>query len=201
MDSVLLIDDHPLARDGIGKWLEEAGRFIIAGEADSLAQARSLLETASPLPSLIILDISLGTDNGLSFIPEATAICKTRGENPPAILVCSMYKDPFLAQSAIESGARGYISKSADRQELIAAIDTLIRGEQYIEMDLKVPGRTKAWAALTRRELEILIMVKRSLSNRQIAEAMGLSLRTVENHLGHMYLKTGANSRRALFEL
>jgi NarL family two-component system response regulator LiaR len=201
MVSILLIDDHPLVRDGIGKRLEETGRFVIAGEAASLAQARSLLETMTPLPALIILDISLGADNGLSFIPEAGGICKARGEKPPAILVCSMYNDPFLAQSAMKKGASGYISKSADRGELTAAIDTLLGGGQYIEKSLDVPGRTTAWGELTRRELEILTMVKRSLTNQQIADALYVSVRTVENHLGHIYLKTGAGSRRALFEL
>ncbi|MDR2501269.1 MAG: response regulator transcription factor [Treponema sp.] len=201
MDAILLIDDHPLVRDGIGKRLEETGRFAIAGEAASLAQARSLLETMRPPPALIILDISLGTDNGLSFIPEAGAICKARGEKPPAILVYSMYKDPFLAQSALKSGASGYISKSADRLELTAAIDALLGGGRYLEKSLDVPDRTTAWTELTRRELEILTMIKRGLTNRQIADALCVSVRTVENHLGHIYLKTGAVSRRALLDM
>jgi NarL family two-component system response regulator LiaR len=199
--SVLLIDDHPLTRCGIGDWLRGTGRFSIAGEAATLAQARSLLETLASLPALVILDISLGQENGLSCIAAIQEAAQARNEKTPAMLVCSMYDDPFLARTAMESGADGYISKSASPQELLAAVDTVLAGEQYIDKNLESRSGNKAYAELTRREWEILTLLKRSLNNRQIAEAMHVSLRTVENHLSHIYLKTGVSSRRGLVDL
>jgi len=119
----------------------------------------------------------------------------------PNVLVCSMYEDPFLARRAMELGARGYVTKSAVADEITAAIDAIAAGGTYTSVKSKTRDQGKMFTALTRRENEIAALVKQSLTNRQIIEMLGLSNRTLENHLKNIYDKTGVTSRKELFDL
>jgi NarL family two-component system response regulator LiaR len=198
---VVLVDDHPLAINGIGAWLDAAGRFTIAGTAGTAAGARELLESLDPLPDLVILDIALGGENGLAVIPALKETARKRKAPLPGIVVCSMYEDPFLVQSAFDAGAGAYVAKSADIREIVTAIDAVLAGETYANPAYETPARQWASAGLSAREREIAAMVKRSLSNKQIAVKLGISIRTVENHLSHIYVKTNTYSRNELAEL
>jgi NarL family two-component system response regulator LiaR len=111
-----------------------------------------------------------------------------------------MYEDPFLVQNALDAGAGAYIAKSADIQEIIAAIDAVLAGKTYINPVYKIPARKWASAGLSAREREIVSLIKQHLSNKQIAKKMGISVRTVENHLSHIYVKTNTYSRSELTE-
>lgn len=199
MTSIFLIDDHPLAINGIGAWLNSTGRFTVSGAAGNLAEAASLLEQLEYLPDIIILDVSLGTDDGLKFIPMLKEIVtKRKVPQSPKVLVCSMYEDPFLIQRAIDAGADAYIAKSADLNEIITAIDTILAGKMYAS---RIEYAGKIYKSLTARENEIAALVKQSFSNRQIAKRLNITERTVENHLVHIYNKIGISSRAELFEL
>jgi NarL family two-component system response regulator LiaR len=200
MIRVVLIDDHPLAINGIGAWLSAAGRFTIAGAAGSTAGARELLESLDPLPDVVILDIALGGENGLAVIPALKEIAQERQAPLPGIVVCSMYEDPFLVQNAFDAGAGAYIAKSADIKEIITAIDAVLAGETYTNPSCEIPAQKWVSIGLSTREREIVAMIKQSLSNKQIAEKMGISIRTVENHLSHIYIKTSTASRNELAE-
>ena len=205
MISIVLVDDHPLAVKGIGAWLQGTksngeSRFTIVGTAGNLEEAGSLLEKLDPLPDIIILDISLGAEDGLDFIPVLKEICTKRKAPLPGILVCSMYEDPFLIQRAVDAGAAAYVSKSEESGEIIAAIEAVMDGQTYINDKYRIHN-PELWTFLSRRENEIVSMVRRSMNNQQIAEQLGLSIRTVENHLARIYVKTGALSRRDLFDL
>ena len=200
MIQIVLIDDHPLAVNGIGTWLSGTGRFAVSGAAGSLADARSLLVNLGSLPDIIILDLSLGTEDGLEIIPALKEICAARKAAQPGILICSMYEDPFLIQRAFDAGASAYISKSADFGEIIAAIDAILAGKNYLDAKYQLQN-PNLWADLTPRESEIVSLLKRSMNSRQIASTMGLSIRTIENHLAHIYVKTGTASRQELMEL
>jgi DNA-binding NarL/FixJ family response regulator len=208
MVSIALIDDHPMLTNAIGAWLEATGRFTIAGCAASLAEARSLMEKLDPMPQIVILDISLGSGNrgsvqedGLAFIPELKKICKERKAPMPNVLVCSMYEDPFLVRRAMDFGAKAYVTKSAVAGEIIAAIDAILAGGTYTGVKSKIRDQNKTFLALTRRENEIVALVKQSLTNQQIVKMLGLSSRTLENHLQNIYEKTGVTSRNELFDL
>jgi DNA-binding NarL/FixJ family response regulator len=194
--------------NAIGVWLEATGRFTIAGTAASLEEARKLMKELESLPQIVILDISLGSENkgavqedGLTFIPEIEKICNERNAPMPAVLVCSMYEDPFLVQRAMDLGAKGYVAKSAVAGEITAAIDAILAGETYTSVKIKKQDKKKTFHALTRRESEIAALVKQSLSNQQIAKMLGLGARTVDNHLRNIYEKTGITSRKELFDL
>jgi len=195
MTSIVLIDDHPLAINGIGAWLTGTGRFIIAGTAGCLEQARELMEQLVHLPQIIILDISLGAQDGLEFIPALKEICVKRKFPVPRILVCSMYEDQFLIKLAMESGADAYVPKSADSREILRAIDAILQGGSYVNEKYQISKPDHAWSTLTRRESEIVYLVKRNYSAKQIAKNLFISIRTVENHLSNIYVKTGVSSK------
>jgi len=208
MISVVLIDDHPMLTNAISVWLETTGRFTIAGTAASLEEARILMKELEPLPQIVILDISMGGGNnasvqedGLTFIPELEKICKERKAPMPAVLVCSMYEDPFLVQRAMDLGAKGYVAKSAAHGEITAAIDAILAGKTYTSVKIKKQDQKKTFPILTRRESEIVALVKQNQSNQQIAKMLGLNNRTVDNHLRNIYEKTGVTSRKELFNL
>jgi len=201
MISIVLIDDHPLAINGIGAWLNGTDRFVVSGAAKSLTEAAALTEKLENLPDIIILDISLGPEDGLDFIPILKEICARRNAPMPDILVCSMYEDPFLVQRAIDSGARAYVPKSAEPGEILAAIDTLLKDGVYINPRCREKAPKQPWPKLTHRENEIVALIKQNMSSKQIAKRLCITIRTVENHLSHIYLKTGAASREELLEM
>ena len=196
-----MIDDHPLAINGIGAWLKGTGKFDIAGTAGTLVEAGTLMKRLKPLPDVIILDISLGAEDGLDFIPALKEICAKREADLPGILVCSMYEDPFLIQRVMDLGARAYVPKSADLSEIIAAIDALLAGDVYINEKYQLQTQKQNWQILTRRENEIVSLIKQSLSAKEIAKRLNINLRTVENHLVRIYTKTNTASREELFNL
>jgi len=200
MISIVLIDDHPLAINGIGSWLNGTGRFAVSGAAKSIAEAATLMEQLESLPEIVILDISLGPEDGLDFIPMLKEICEKRNAPMPGILVCSMYEDPFLVQRAMNSGASGYVPKSSGPEEILAAIEALLKGGVYIPRRL-VRAPEQPWSKLTRRENEIVALIKQNMNSKQIAKRLRINIRTVENHLSHIYLKTGVTSREELLQM
>jgi NarL family two-component system response regulator LiaR len=201
MIQVVLIDDHPLVINGIGAWLSATGRFSIAGTAGSIAEAQALLESLKSPPPLVILDIALGGESGLAVIPLLKEICEKKNAPLPGIVVCSMYDDIFVIQNAFHAGAGAFVSKSADISEIITAIDTVLAGETYLNDKYKVLMQQWAASGLTPREREIAALIKQSLSNDQIAQKMAISVRTVQNHLAHIYVKTNTHSRAELAQL
>jgi NarL family two-component system response regulator LiaR len=201
MTTIVLIDDHPLATNGIGAWLNGTGRFTVSGAAKNLAEAARLMEKLEKPPEIIILDISLGAEDGLDFIPALKKICAKRNVPMPGILVCSMYEDPFLVQRSINEGARAYVSKSAEPEEILTAIDTMLKGGVYVNPKYKKRLTEHKWSILTRRENEIVTFVRQNMNNKQIAKRLHITIRTVENHLSRIYIKTSTASRAELQEL
>jgi len=193
---VLLIDDHPLTSLGLAFCLEETGCFHVSGQASSLGEAQGFIEMPR-IPSLIILDIQLGKENGLDFLPFLKKFCLANGIPKPPVLVCSVFDDPFRIQTALKLGASGYVPKNGSKEDLLNAIDAIFRGEIYLasEHNVKLGEMSDKYTQFTSRELEVLNLLKQNKTNKQIAETMEISKRTVENHISNIYLKTGASSR------
>jgi DNA-binding NarL/FixJ family response regulator len=176
--------------------------FFIAGTATTLEQARSLLEQLEPMPKIIVLDVSLGKEDGLALIPEIKSLCEKRRAPLSGILVWTMHEDPFLIQRAMELGASAYVAKSAKSEEFLAAIEAMLSGVPYVnaEFQKRKEQRQKSFT-LTSRENEIAALVKQSLTAGQIAKRLGINIRTVEKHLERIYIKTETSTWEELHSL
>jgi NarL family two-component system response regulator LiaR len=202
MIPILLIDDHQMVTSALSAWLCADGRFFIAGTAATLEQARKLMERLDPLPQIIILDVSLGKEDGLTLIPEIKTLCEKRKAPLPGILIWSMYEDHFLIQRAMDMGAAAYVAKSAKSEEFLAAIEAILSGVHHIKAEYQTrKEQQKDRFRLTSRENEIAALVKQSLTTGQIAERLGISARTVEKHLERIYFKTETSSWEELHNL
>jgi len=195
---VMLVDDHPMVNSGIASILEETGRFSVIAQVNSLSAAKKFIQenkaqdadlTESNFPSIIILDILLGEENGLDFLPFMKNFCRSNKISKPYVLVCSVLEEPFRIQAALKMGASGYIPKTGSNQEFLEAIDAVLRGETYIssEHSAKVLKTYGLYTKFTKRELEILDMIKNNKSNKQISDELSLNIRTVENHVSNIY--------------
>jgi DNA-binding NarL/FixJ family response regulator len=208
MLKVLLIDDHPLINAGLTSCLEKTGRFTVTGQAATLAEAVQFIEegsegTSHDLPSCIILDIQLGRENGLDFLPFLDTHCKKHKTVKPPVLVCSVICDPFRIKNALDMGAAGYLPKTGSMDEVVTAIDTVLKGGTYLpeQYKIKLEENPGLFTLLTQKETEILALVRENRTNTQIAENLGLSEQTVKNHIRNIYFRTGAGGRDDLLRL
>ena len=205
MTKVMLIDDHPVTNKGLAACLEGTGRFTVCAQATTLADAKRHIEEATPggLPSVVILDVILGDENGLDFLPFLENHCRVKGLSRPAVLICSVLEEPFRIQTAMKLGASGYVSKSESEAVLIAAIDTLLRGEIHLS-DRHSAQAMRAlglYERLSKRELKVFELIKQNKSNTEIADELCLSVGTVKNHVSNIYFKTETNDRQELLKL
>ena len=164
--NVLLVDDHPMVNSGLAAILEETGRFKVTGQAVSLDEAKQITETSveeNSFPSVVILDITLGEENGLDYIPYLNKICAEKKLQKPKVLICSVLEEPFRIQSALRMGASGYIPKTGSKIEILEAIDTVLRGEVYLseKQSEKLKNSYGLCSKFTKRELEIFYIDKR----------------------------------------
>ncbi|MFJ4155570.1 response regulator [Pseudomonas sp. NPDC089752] len=185
---LLLIDDHSLIRAGVRALVSDIPGYCVVGEADDGDQ---LLEQVQQLaPDIVLLDISMRSTSGL----DALTLLRATG-NTCKVLILSMHTDPDLIMRALESGAHGYLLKDATATELEQALVALRNGERYlspaiahtvINQALMRSQQGKQHNAdrhnLTARQLEILRLIVRGKSSREIAAGLGLSIKTVETH-------------------
>lgn len=198
---LLIADDHSLLRAGLRSLLSnEADIEIIAEAADGKETLRHCFELS---PDVVLLDINMPEPDGLEVIKKIRETgLKIR------VLVLTAYEDESLLREAIRSGASGYIIKRAVETELIDAIHAVQRGELYVHPavthallgDLASPLVPEEIAAeqLTPRETEVLCLISEGYTNRQIADSLNLSIRTVEGHRANMMGKLNVRSRLEL---
>ena len=200
---VMLIDDHPMLNYGLASCLEETGRFSVSAQAGSLNEARYIIEKAEKLPSLVILDILLGEENGLDFLSFLKNFCREKQMLKPPVLICSVLEDPFRIRSAISLGASGYVSKTGTKAELLLAIETVLSGKVFVSdiHNIMLQERSSTHAKFTKRENDVLNLVMQNKTNQQIAQLLDINIRTVENHISNIYFKTGAENRVELMKL
>lgn len=173
---LILVDDHPLVRDGLRARLEVVPRIEVVGEADNGANALELAEQIHP--DLMLVDIGMKEMNGIQLTHELT-------QRHPKIrvLILSMHDSSACIASAVRAGARGYVLKDADSREIIAAIDAVSAGgnyySQHVTRALITPPSIDS---LTDREREVLILIAQGLCNKTIATRLHISARTVETH-------------------
>ena len=188
--SVLVIDDHPLVRDGLKKSLTSAG-FNCVGEAGSIKEAIAMIALHNP--DVITVDINLPDGNGLEIIHWAR-------ENSPtiAIVVLTLDDDLDLVSAASQSGAQAFISKSESAEHLVSAIKSVIAQPSLFisRHTLALLGRQKFQHLLSPRERMVLTHLEGELSLAEIAAAMFISHATVKTHCASIYRKLDTQSRR-----
>lgn len=190
---VLIVDDHPLFRKGMRTLLESMPDIEVAGEATNGVEA---VEKGLALkPDLILMDLQMPEGGGL----EATRRI-TESDPQIHILVVTLFEDDDSVFAALRAGARGYILKDADEEEMMRAIHAIGKGEAIFSpaiaarlMDYfagtKKSPEPEIFPELTDREREILQLIARGESNAAIAEQLSISLKTVRNHVSNIYNK------------
>jgi len=174
---LMLVDDHPLVRDGLRARLEAVPGFEVVAEAGNADEAHAQLEAVQP--SLILMDVGMKGVNGIEL---TTALL----ERQPRLLVLmlSMYDNPEYVQRAMQAGARGYVLKDAPASEIIAAIEAVAGGGTFLSpaVSKRLFRNQAPRPLLSARESEILSALARGLSSKQIAREINVSVRTVEAH-------------------
>ena len=195
---VLLVDDHPITRQGMRALVNQQLNLEVCGETDNAAQA---VEWVAKLqPDLAIVDISLKTANGI----ELTKNIKAQAPNLP-VLVVSMHDEALYAERALRAGAMGYVMKQDAGEKVVLAIQHLLRGEIFLSPRMKEKmlhrfvkkkreGMVFAIDTLSDREMEVFQLIGNGYSTRQIAEKLGLSSKTIDSYREHLKLKLGLES-------
>ncbi|MET9374364.1 response regulator [Streptomyces sp. NPDC003035] len=195
--SLLIVDDHPVVRDGLrGMFAVDPG-FDVLGEASGGVEA---VELALRLdPDVVLMDLRMPGGNGVDAIAELTR----RGARS-RVLVLTTYDTDTDTLQAIEAGATGYLLKDAPRDELFAAVRAAAEGRTVLSPAVasRLVSRVRAPAAptdqsLSARERDVLALVAKGTSNRAIAAELFISEATVKTHLTHIYGKLGAKDRAA----
>jgi DNA-binding NarL/FixJ family response regulator len=199
----LIVDDHPIFRDGLRELLMTTPDFEVCGEAEREDEA--IQQVLATDPDLITVDISLASGSGLSLIS------RIKKHKPSAIILAiSMYEDRAYAERALAAGASGYVCKHADNKELKLALQMVQRGEIYVNRSilqrmLAQKGSTASASLrmdqqLSGRELEIFNLIGRGRTTPQIAQQLGIAISTVETYRERLKTKlnlsTGAELTR-----
>jgi DNA-binding NarL/FixJ family response regulator len=197
---VVLADDHALVRQGITRFLEEAGEIVVVAEAEDGERALELV--AEYKPDMAILDIRMPKLSGLDLAR------RIRAEHPQVkILVLTAYDDDPYVFALLKAGVDGYILKTADSTQLIQAVRQIMEGEAALDpgvakrlMKRVASGRVtlgddEVVERPTDRELEVLRLAGKGLTNRAIGRELGISDRTVQGHLARVYEKLHVSTR------
>lgn len=191
---VLLVEDHPITREGFATLINQEPNLTVCGEAESAPKALELIDKLSP--DLAVIDISLKTMSGIELMKNIKAI---RPDLP--VLVISMYDESLYAERALRAGARGYIMKSEASEKIRAAIHRVLDGELYLSDRMKEKMLHRIVSSkkedevvlsvdrLSDREMEVFQLIGNGYSTRQIAQKLNLSVKTIDSYREHLKLK------------
>ncbi|KEK24947.1 response regulator [Bacillus gaemokensis] len=196
--NVLIVDDHFVVREGLKLIIETSDSFQIIGEAENGEEALWLIEEKKP--DVILMDLNMPKMSGLETIESLNK----KQDNTP-IIILTTYNEDELMIKGIELGAKGYLLKDTDRDNLFRTLEAAIRGEILLQPDImekivnykrkKVHTNTIEEHNLTEKELFVLKAIARGYKNKEIAFDMGIAERTVKAYLTNIYNKLGVNSR------
>lgn len=188
---VLIVDDHPVVRQGLARLIELQTDLCICGEAANAIEALRVIETSKP--DVAVIDLSLGKDlGGIELIKDVRA----RFSQLP-VLVLSMYNENVFAERTLRAGARGYVMKEEAPETMLTAIRRVANGNIYLSdnmstriLSVLVKGQPETSKfpveRLTDRELEVLELIGRGLGTSQVAGKLHLSVKTIETHRAHI---------------
>lgn len=200
--AILVVDDHPMTRDGVSNLLRREPDLEVCGAVGTAKAALAALR--AKLPDLVVADLSLTDHSGLELIKHLHCL---HPEVP--VLVFSMHYESLYAERVLRAGARGYIMKSEGAARLLEAVRRVLRGEVYLSevmLDQAVhrftrgPGSARGnnAASLSDRELEVFELIGHAHGTREVARRLGVSTSTVETHRAHIKQKLGLGSAMEL---
>ncbi len=201
---ILVVDDHPIVRQGLALLINREPDMVVCGEAEEAMGALHVL--ASARPDVLIVDISLNGPDGLDLLKNVRA-------NHPAlpVLILSMHDESIYAERALRAGANGYIMKQEATERVLVAVRRILGGEIYVSDRIAnrmlrhyIAGsgtvRNSSIADLSDRELEVFRLIGEGHGTRQIAEELHLSIKTVESYQAHIKEKLSLRSSRELMQ-
>ncbi|MBI5373589.1 MAG: response regulator transcription factor [Sphingobacteriales bacterium] len=198
--TILLVDDHKLIRDSWSFILNSDGRFQVIGETSNADEAVEIARTKKP--DIVLMDINMTPVNGF----EATKLVRKFSPGSKIIGI-SMHSMPAYARRMLQIGAMGYVTKNSSKDELINSIVEVYGGKKYIceevknilaQQELEDEGGTPDMNVLSRRELDIVQLIKEGLSSKEIALRLDISLKTVEVHRYNILKKLSLKNTAAL---
>ena len=190
---ILLVEDHPLTRQGMKLLLSRRGRFEVCGETESAPQALELVAKHSP--HLAIVDITLKSANGIELTKDIRALAPAT-----QVLVVSMHGENIYAERALRAGAMGYLMKDEPAENILVAIESVMRGEVFVSDRIKgrmlhrfVHKPTDLLVSpidlLSDREMEVLRLIGNGYGTRDIASLLNLSVKTIDSYREHLKQK------------
>lgn len=190
--SVVVVDDHPMVREGLAHMLADYPDIKIVGAAATGAEGLKTVHRSHP--KVVLLDMKLPDVHGLDVLKE---IVKNHPQSK--VLVVTIHDEPGMASQALHLGAAGYVLKDASQEELIAAIRIVAGGGEYftslVMRQLIEERSARETSQLSTREREVLRLLAEGCSNREIAEALFLSPETVKTYIGRIFQKLDATDR------
>jgi two-component system invasion response regulator UvrY len=194
MIRLAIAEDHTIVRWALREALGKADDIEVVGEAGTAAETLEMIKRERP--DVLLLDITLPDRSGFDVLTEMRSI-----DTAPLVVVLTWHTEPSYAARAISGGAHGYVNKSVEPDVLLSAIRAVSRGEQVIPPGVEqliATGDGHPASALTARELQVMEMLSRGLTNREIAEHLEISIKTVDTHRGHVLKKLGLRNNSEL---
>jgi DNA-binding NarL/FixJ family response regulator len=193
---VLLADDHAVVRAGIRQFLEQANDIEVVAEADDGQEAMELIEEHQP--DVAVLDIQMPKASGI----EVTRWVREHHREVSVLILTAFDDDPYV-MAVLQAGANGYVLKTASPQEIIRAVRDVHAGNSALDAEIiqKMVAQVSSGIQdqpvekLTDRELEVLSLVAKGYTNKAIGVQLGISDRTVQGHLAHIFSKLQSGSR------
>ena len=199
---IVLVDDHPMVRQGLARLINDEADLCVCGEADAAAAGLELI--ARLLPDLAIIDISMGGTDGIELLKDL----KLRHPNVPT-LVLSMHDESLYAERVLRAGAKGYVTKQEAPDKVMTAIRRILAGEVYVSETIaarllkgmsgnKLDGGASPLDRLSDRELQVFRLIGGGMTVREIADKLCLSVKTIETHREHIKDKLSLRSSSEL---
>jgi DNA-binding NarL/FixJ family response regulator len=199
---VVIVEDHPIVREGLVQVISRQPDLDVVGEAANTRAALSVVRDAKP--ELVLVDLSLGKEGGLELIKVLAA-----SYPKVATMVLSMHDENIFAERALRAGARGYVTKEEATDVLLAAMRKVLDGEMWFSSRTsslllrrfvagEKPSPTPQISTLTDREIEVLSLLGAGVGTRSMAERMRVSVKTIESHRAHIKEKLGIQTANEL---
>jgi two-component system nitrate/nitrite response regulator NarL len=195
MTDILIVDDHLLLRETLREMLQAQGLNVVGDAGDG---ASALVLAREKAPSVVLLDVEMPGHSPVDLVRQLRLVSPTS-----KVIILTMHDDPQLVRQMLQAGVSGYLHKSVSRENLLVAIRSAVReGDQQVTVSVSRlvaaevgSDESEPFTRLSRRELEVLILVGHALSNRQIATRLSITEGTVKRHLRNVFDKLGASSR------